>query len=435
MVRAVALCLLLTAGSLLALVPPAPAQSTPMVICFDRDARADNGPCMVSETPDYPQGEEIRVRVPGWAPGTQSFLSARCVGGCPTGDPSAVSQYYVNYRGGNVRFPADFIDAGPNNDGGNAVLDRAPRYNSTWEFTLHIATPVQRRAHVWLYDAWEDDSGNRTVRPGATHRLTASGFDARAEVSYRWERRDPNSGRYLPFFADVGRADSSGVFTTTFQLPKSEGERIAACGTAVFDCYRVTVAGAGKAIETVNVQVGLADIVRSTATTPRASPSQAPVALQRSQNVSGIIDLYYPSGFLHTGPKFNPDDAPVAVRHGGRALRVAVEKVYVNNTVHLIDEVPIRFDPTQFVWVAQWTIPKDLPLEDAARYRLRLVEQRDVYGNRVAQDWLVNFTVERARLTPDIDQPFTHLERTQLGTLRLGVRYHNGSAFTPADAP
>ncbi|HET6405504.1 MAG TPA: hypothetical protein VFH78_12730 [Candidatus Thermoplasmatota archaeon] len=440
MVRAFALLVLLTASTLVPLSPAASAQSSPATLCFDRDlslngeTTSESGPCSTSRTPDYAQGNEIRVRVYGWL-GGEAYLSARCTSGCPTSDPSASKVYYVVYRGGQVRFPADFVDAGPSNDGGNAVLDRAPRYNSTWDFTLHLAAPLQRRAHVWLYDAWEDDSGNHTVRPGATHRIVASGFNPHGEVVYRWERRDPNSGRYMAFASHTVTADRNGVFTTNFQLPKDEAVRMAACGGLLDDCYRLSVSGAGKQTETINVRVGYADIVRSETTSPRAAPG-ALQRFQRTENVTGSIDLYYPGGNLHTGPKFNTDDASMSPRFGGRALRVAVEKYWtINTTSYLLDEVPLRFEPARLQWVAQWTIPKDLEVDSGARYRMRLLEQRDVHGNRVAEDWLVNFTFEAAQIVPVLVDPFRELQRTETGTVRLAVRYHNGTPFTPDEAP
>ena len=428
-------------GSLAALAPTAPAQATPATLCLSGDPGLDGEPrqselepCTTSRTPDYPQGSEIGVSVPGWTAG-QSFLSARCTTGCPSADPSATNVYWVLYRGGVARFPADFIDAGPNNNGGNAILDRAPRYNSSWQFTLHLGAPIQRLANVWTYDAWADDFGNHSVRPGATHKIVSSGFDPNAEVIYRWERRDPNSGRYNPFHTETGRSSASGTFTTFFQFPKNEAQKISSCGGLVFDCYRLAISGAGKEAETVNVQVGLAEITRSDATSKRPAPGER-VNLQRTQNVSGTIDLYYPSGNLHTGPKFMPEDPALSPRFGHRALRVAVEKSFtVNATTYLLDEVPLVFDPPRLVWVAQWTIPKDAILDDSARYGLRLVEQRDAYGNRVREDWLVNFTIEPAEILPRIDDPFRELRRTELGIVRLGVRYHNGSPFTPAEAP
>lgn len=427
-------------GSLVSLVPTAPAQSaTPAALCFDHDPLLDpndpNGACRVSGPPDYAQGSQIKVRLSSNAFVGQAYMSARCVAGCPVADPAGSHAYWVVYRGGVVTFPNDFIDAGPNNDGGNALLDRAPRYNSTWQFDLQLAAPVQRTAHVWTYDAWEDDLGNHTVRPGATHRIVSSGFDPHGEVVYRWERRDPNSGRYITFHSDVTTVPGTGVFTTTFQFGKSEAQKIAACGGALLDCYRIQISGAGKQPETVNVQVGFADVRRSDATTPRADPDEL-VNVQRTQNVSGRLDLYYPSGNLFTGPKFGHDDAPLMARQGGRGLRVAVEKYFsVNATTYLIDEVALRYDPSRLLWTTQWTVPKDLEIDESARYRLRLVEQRDVYGNRVPQDWLLNFTVTVATLRPQLIEPFREIHRTELGTMRVAVLYHNGTPFGPEDAP
>lgn len=420
----------------------ASAQTTPSAVCFDHDPSfegdtdgSDSGPCVANRPPDYAQGSEVRIRVPGWSSPAQTWISVRCTAGCPASDSSSSKVYYARYGGDVVRFPADFVDAGPNNDGGNAVLDRTPRYNSTWEATVHLPTPVQRGFGVWLYDAWEDDSANHTVRPGATHRIFASGFDPNAEVVYRWERRDPNSGRYFPFLSDTVRASAAGVFQTDFKLGKNEAANIASCGALVFDCYRVVVSGAGKNAETVNVQVGPAHIVRSTATTPRQEAADGVVVAQRTQNVTAIVDLYYPSGRLHTGPKFLPDDAPPSVRFGGRALRVSVEKYFpVNATTYLLDDVALRYEPARFVWITQWTVPKDIAIESGAQYRLRLAEQRDLYGNLIRSDTLLNFTLEAAEILPFLVDPVSQLERTREGVFRLAVLYHNGTPFEPSDA-
>lgn len=433
------------AGSLASLAPTAPAQGSPAAICFNNDRKLDDpdqrfrddeiGACDGSTPPDYSQGSTIRVWVPGWAPGAEAGMSARCVAGCPAGDASATNVYWIKYRGGAARFPQDFLDPGPSNDGGNAVFDKAPRYNSTWEFTLHIATPVQRRLSVWLYDAYHDDLGNYTVRPGALHKVTATGFDPNAQVSVRWERRDPNTGRYLGFDSDFVRASAAGVAILDFQFNKGEVAEIATCGGLLADCYRIIISGAGKEPETVNVRMGPAYIMRSEVTSPKQATGPLPV-FERSRNVTTDVDLYYPSGFLHTGPKFVTDDAPASVRHGGRALRVAIERVHqVNRTASIIDEVPLRYDASTFLWRAQWTVPKDIALDEGVFYQMRLLEQRDIYGNHVAQDWLVNFTIKKAQIFPRIEHPFPELQRTELGVVRLAVRYHNATPFTPDDAP
>lgn len=444
---ALLLTLLLAGGSLLALVPGAPAQGAPQtpsttpVLCFDRDPRA--GACLATQPPSYQQGDSVDIRIDGFV-GAQTYLSARCVRGCPALDPTSRNVYWALYRGGTVRFPRDFVDVGPDPDhpGANAVADQAPRYNSTWEVTADLAdgdltgAPISRQFFVWLYDAFV--GSNFTVRPGESHYLRSTGYAPGAEVTYRWERREPVSGRYEAFRGAPAFAQTTlnpGWFEDYFALPPREARNITACGQAVSDCYRIVIGGSGKQAETVNVQVGLAEIKRNSDTTPRLA-GNTELAFQRTQNASFDIDLHYPGGRVRHGPKLLPTDVPVSVTYGTNALRVVVEKVYRgNDSVHLIGEVPLLFDASRLVWNALWTIPKDLPLEPSQpKYRLRLVEQPDSYGNRIVEDVLANFTVDVAEIRPHIAEMDRFLPRTQQTTLRVAVLYHNGTSFTPAEA-
>ena len=430
--RAIALLALLVGSSLLA-ASPAQAQATLPIICFGGpDRHEKDAGCLEEGRISYPQGASVDVLVPGYD-GTGTWLSARCSQGCPVGDPSASRIYYARYEGGTVVFPRDFIDAGPPGaSGGNAVLDRAPRYNSTWTVAM-VGAPVQRSFDVWLYDAYQDDQ--LAMRPGASHMIRATGFDPGATVQWRWERRDPFTGRFDIFASGEGRANPGGAHPGWFELStaftRTEATNIAACGEARFDCYRVTLSGAGKQTETVNVQVDLANLTRSEATTPRP---EGTAALQRTMNATADIDLYYPGGRVQYGPKVGADDAPNNVGFGFRAFRVQVEKYWaVNDSTVMLTEVPLVFDASRQAWRAQWTIPKDIPIEDGQVYRLRLIPQKDVHGNRVVEDILLSFTIEEAEIVPTITRFWRDLQRTEQGTLRLAVLYHNGSAFTIND--
>lgn len=438
-VRAFVLLVLLAGGSLLALVPPAASQAA-AVLCFDVDERPLGATCSPQGTADYLEGGPVAMTVDGIPPGSAARISVRCVQGCPSTDPSATALYYATYRGADepVVFPRDFIEPGPG-DGGSAVADRAPRYNSTWEVSAGFdgTSPLARQFRVWLYDAMVGT--NETVRPGESRFVRATGFDAGVNVSYRIERRTPE-GAYEVLLAPRVRAAASGpgagTFETELTLAKAEAGHILTCGIATADCYRIVVSGAGKDPETVPMRVGVADIRRDTATTPRQPAGQLP-AMQRTQNASFDVDLRYPGGRVRAGPALVEADVPESFTFGGRALRVAVERVHnANGTAYLVDEVPLRYDTSRFTWRAQWTIPKDLDVSDAGvHYRLRLVEQRDVYGNRVPEDVLGNFTVALARLRPVLDLPFRSLERTAEGVVRAHILYYNGSRFTLDDAP
>lgn len=428
--------LVLLVGSTLLVSAPAAAQGFPL-ICLGGDvAEEGSGACGTTGRPDYPQGASVTVSLSSNL-ATTTYVSIRCLSGCPAGDPSASKVYWAVYRpsGGALVFPRDFTDAGLDNNGGNAVLDRAPRYNSTWSVTAHYATPVSREFNVWLYDAWSDEA--HTVHPGASHIVRATGFDPGAEVSWRWERRNPVTARYEVFASGEGRANAAGAtpgwFEMGFALPKSEAQGIVGCGRAVGDCYRIVLSGAGKQTEIANVLVGVANVTRSTATTPR--PADTP-SMQRTQNVTAEIDLYYPGGRVAYGPKFFPSDAPRNVAFGDNALRVLVEKYWqANRSSALITEIPLLFDASASLWRAQWTVPKDIEVEGEQRYRLRIPQQTDVHGNVVDEEILRNFTIEAAEMVPRIAQYWRELERTEEGVLRLDVRYHNGSAFTINDTP
>lgn len=434
--RAVFLLVLIAGGGLLSAFPVASAQATPALLCLDRDARVGGpeGACVTERPPDYQQGGTVGIAIES-AIGTPTWVSVRCTQGCPAEDPSATNVYWAMQRSSDgLRFPADFVDPGPQDNGGNALLDRAMRYNSTWQVTAHTAAPVSRLFHVWLYEASVD--ANYTIRPGGSYYLRATGFDPGVEVSYQWERKDPLTGRYDLMAALRGRTlatgPQAGWFEDYFEFPRAEARHIVECGDR-FACYRIVLEGAGKSREIVNVQVAIADIVRSLDTTPRMPPNEG-LVLQRSQNATFEIDLYYPGGRVRHGAKLLPDDVPDSITFGGKALRVAVEKTYsVNNSVFLVTEVPLRYDASAFLWRATWTIPRDLAEMDSTQYRLRLLEQRDVHGNRIPIDVLGNFTVEAARIAPQIREFWTELRRTELGTLRLDILYHNGSPVSRAD--
>lgn len=424
-------------SGLAANVPAGQAQTAPPpFLCFDKDPRS-NTVCQDRGNPDYRQGEPIEVSVVN-TPGDVTIV-ARCVLGCPFPDPSATGVYYAIATDSTpVRFPRDFIQPGndPTAPGRNANADKAGRYNSTWEFSAQApGGPSARRANVWLINAFLD--ANETIRPGATHHLRAVGIDPGGVVSVRYERRDLGTGEWIAIRAPANaRAPSAGanpgVYEDFFSLPPEEAQNILACGNMRNDCYRVVIDAPGKVREIVPIRAGIADIVRSDVTTPRPATVRA---AERTANVSFDIDLYYPGGGLAFGPKLTEGGIPVSPLFGGRVLRAAVERVNATGEVSLVDEVAVRYLPERFLWRAQWSVPVDLPIDRTATYRLRMVEGRDAWGNRIPADVLGRFSVDVANLRPQIAASFTELERAQEGVVSLRVSYLNGTPFTPAEGP
>lgn len=427
--RAIALLVLLTSGSLLALVPPAQAQGAAFV-CFDRDARNQGQCSAAAPPPNYLQGENVDIVVEGVGT-SQPFIRVTCVTGC---QEVAGKEYYARWSGETLRFPRDFSDP-MEGRGSNANADRAPRYNGTWEATVLLgATPVTRPFNVWLFDLYT--SPNMTLRPGENHYVRASGFDSNVLVDFRIERR-LGAGGFEVLAAPNVRSDRNGLLTYEWQVPKDEATRIAECGGNKVGCYRFVVRGTGKADEIVPFSVGFADILPSPATSSFGPSGIIGEGTERTRNVTVGVDFYYPGGrFLYNQRgKLGPSDVPVQPLFNEHALRVSVEKTYVNETSrgYLLEEIPLRYVPEKFLWEATWTIPKDLPVEAGTFYRLRLPEARDNWGNRIAPQFLGNYTIRAANLRPELVESVAEVPRTEEARFAFAIRYHNGSLLTPED--
>lgn len=427
--RAIALLVLFTSGSLLSLVPAAQAQGA-AIICFDRDAQTQGACGTNAPAPDYLQGESVDIRVEGVGT-SQPYVRVKCVTGC---HEVANKEYYARWSSQTLRFPRDFNDPADGR-GSNAEGDRAGRYNGTWEATVLLgATPVARRFNLWLFDLYT--SPNATLRPGESHVVRAAGFDPNVLVDFRIERRIGN-GPFELLAAPEARSSRLGVFSYEWQVPKDEAARIAECGLSKAQCYRFVVRGAGKADETVPFDVGFADIKPSPATSNFGPAGIIGEGVERTSNVTVGIDFYYPGGRLlyNQRGKLAPADLPVQPRFDERVLRVAVEKTYVNDTSTSshVEDIALRYVPNEFIWKATWTIPKDLPIEPGAFYRLRLPEARDNWGNRIVPLFLGNYTVRAAGLVPELVESVTEVPRTEEARFAFAIRYHNGTLLTSED--
>lgn len=444
----VALLVALLSASIISPLAPVSAQESPgeiAYLCFEGSDGAGvpipEAPCRIGAqaTPNFLEGDTIRMHVN--APeGSTPFVRVQCIQDCRD---AAGREYFARWRGDTLRFPQDFTDPGPDFSGRNAVADRAPRFNGTWEAAVVENGDIlnRRTFNVWLMTLYE--SANLTVSPGETHLIRASGFDSRGSVHMLLERR-VSTGVYVPVREINGSAASDGVFRDTWSIPKSEALRMSECGTRTEDCYRLRVSGEGKSNETITLRVSPATLlVKPLQTTPTDPLTGIPtyVQIQRTQNALLVFGINYPSGAYAEGPKLLPDDIPASGANPERGLRVYIERVNRTNPDREpipLNETRMVFVPERFAWVLNWTVPRDLPLDEdvtgpQSDIRMRLANTRDAYGNRIEGRVLANFTVIPATLAPVVVEAPEYVGRTELARFAFEVRYHNGSVWGPAE--
>lgn len=441
---------------------PAPA------LCFDKDPKGPNaatfGPEDVGSSPqttkipdtaacpggfpappNYYEWSRIFIQLYNVNPNATGnpYIRVTCATNCHelADSPESPHRYFARWSGQPLIFPQDFHDEGPpGGRGGNALADRAPRYNSTWQVSALLpGTELTRSVNVWLMSNFL--STNLTVMPGEQHEIYASGIEPNASADLRIERLTATNG-YVPIPLNPPpprTPDSSGRITYIWTVPKDEAVRIAECPPGhVSDCYRVVVtpSSSTKQKETVNIRVSVANLKVSYiegqyAKSNGAAPS-TPEPIERTRNVTLAIGINYPGGRLNFGPSFSPSDLQPAADGGERALRVRVEKTNRSSpTAIQITEIPLAYDRGR--WSATWTIARDIPIEADAEYTLRLVEARDLWGNRIPSVPLGSYRVTAATLQPTlIREPLT-VERAGEATMAFRIQYHNGSVFTAAD--
>lgn len=441
---AIALLVLLLLGGLL--VPSsASAQGAPL-LCFEVErgvgvegVEALNCQPNDSNAPNFLQGAAIGIvlkNVPG-AP----FVEVRCLTECRD---TQNERYFAQWNAdkGVLVFPRDFREPGPNQDGGNPVLRRAPRYNGTWEVTVH-GTPLERTFNVWLFDRYL--SPGLVVSPGERHVIQAAGFDEGAQVSFQIQRRvaankwetiyQPGGSRIV--FTHGGFTNHV-WFPEPWTLDKTEARRIKQC-QPLEGCYRMVVQGAGKADEHVPFTVDVAtlrlDHSNSVGNGIGSPPGTQPATLERTRQVLVAVDFHYPGGSLFLGEPLRENDVRPSGLTGDRTLRVRLERVNLTGVLP-IQDLPMRYHGVNARWEATWTVPKDFPLpsqEPNSHYRLRLLPQEDEHGNLIPETSLANYTIQAARLEPVAVHRLQTLGRTEEGNFTFAIRYHNGTPVTPQD--
>ena len=444
---ALALLLVLLGGSFGALLPPAAAQAPTPEVCFqaDADGNAETADDLafrcttdLPNGPNYLQGDFVDIRIDRAPVG--AYVRIRCLTSCHETEGKS---YFAAYApGATVRFPRDFKDP----MGDNAVADRAPRYNSSWEAVVLVGNaPVARGTfHVWLFDAFA--SPGLTVMPGERHLLRASGFDQGANVQLKLQRRD-HRGEWVDAFP-IGSGTlalfTSGGFQNhvylpgTWTVPKEEAGNITQCGADRDGCYRFVVKGAGKADEVVPFRVAPATMVLDYANSRgnQVNPDGAdPRTVQRTREVLVAVDLHYPGGRSFQGEALLPKHVRTSPVTNEETLRVRVERVNVTGA-YPVQDLTLRFVPLNARWEATWTVPKDFPTltgEPDARYRLRLVSEPDKWGNQVPNVLLAEHVVERASIRPTLASGFSAVGRTEEANFTFDVRYLNGTPVGPDD--
>lgn len=446
--RALLLVLLLMGGSVALLVPPAAGQAPVTELCFfvDPDANAGGAEEPVarcgaelqggSSAANYLQGDHVDVTLRNVT--VNAWIRVKCLTSCH--ETQGKSYFALYTPGATLRFPRDFNDP----RGSNAVADRAPRYNGTWEAVALIGeAPVARGTfNVWVFDRYV--SQGLTVMPGERHVFRASGFDAGAQVTFRLERRV--GADWVTAFEPPGSLAlfTSGGFSNhvympaPWTVPKEEGERFAACADRD-SCYRVVVRGAGKADENVTFRVAPAALSYNRANAlgnsvdSQLDPPRPP-AVERTKEVHVGVELRYPGGNVFFGAPLTPADMD---EEGKKTLRVRVERVNgTASTPTIVRDVPMQYVYATGRWEARWVVPKDFPVQTSepdAHYRFRLMPDRDRWGNRVPDLILANHTIDRATLTPVFTVSPIAISRTEEANVTVNVLYHNGSALGPDD--
>lgn len=452
--RAWGILLLLLSAGLVALAPPAQAQEAPF-LCFDReqpDVPVDplGDPAGVTgaasscepglyEPGNYLEGETVRIRVQNLE-GSEPYVRVRCLEGC---HEVLGNSYYARHTDEYVDFPRHFNDPGPGADpnGRNAIGDRVPRYNSTWEATLLLGNgaEVKRTFHVWMMTLWRSEE--QTLHPGELHKIRVSGFDANSLLTVKIDRRVDDRRETVLLAKDV-RTSGRGDHIIDWRVDKAEARNIAQCGERKDDCYQLTVVGVGKRNETLKIPVAPARIVvRALDTTGNDQDRSVPHRMQRTESDRLAFTLNYPGGSAAEGPKLFPDDLVPSSGNPLKGLRIVVERYLRSDPDEpgfFHEEGRIYYVPVRFRWEVDFHAERDLPLEpkdvdQRIHYRVRLVEQPDQYGNLVPGRVLGNFTIDPATLVPTLAVHDAELPRTEAARFVVAVAYHNGSAFGAAE--
>jgi hypothetical protein len=456
LLRALTLVVLLAAGGFVA--PSASAQAPVPVLCFDHDPppplpNAPNPnpgvpqapgppnppnpkycPGGVPDVPNYLEGTPVNISIRNLPPGVQVTLKVTCFHQPPGSDCHELqNQFYYAVIDSSkwwAWFPREF-DAPP---GGNAEADHAGRYNATWTASANVqGQDLSRNFDMWMIDAYK--APNATLVPGATHVFHAAGFEPNTPVQFTVQRLIDDNDHYVPVRLDPpppATADLDGLYFYSWSLPLDESTRSGQCPPdKVAICYQVVVRGTNttKAEEAVDFEVGAATQIVQVLDAPASQP--API--ERTENATLDLLLNYPGGDRTLGPTLLPADLPPGPDNSTPLpLRVLVMRANLTGTLQ-VGEVPLRYDSQRFLWTTTWTVPRDLDLPVGANWTLRLADASDRWGNRIAAEDLATYSVGKAMLTPEIVSNFTTLGRTELGTMSLSIRYHDGEVLDDAD--
>lgn len=439
------------------LLPSASAQvPTPepeTALCFEADprppsvtpanptpgARGDHCPGGDPPTPNFRQGDPVNVRLENFRRETSGisapWIRIRCLTGC-IDDPDGSRLYWARWDGtrAHLSFPRDFREEGEDGMGRDAVADKAPRSNGTWEVRAYLDTgPVTRTFNVWLFSLHR--SRNLTVAPGEEHEFISSGIPVNSTVDFRIERRAATGYVPIPLATPPTRPDGAGNFRYIWNVPLNETGRAADCPTSVTHCYRAIVRpSTGKPEEIVPFRVGPADIRITTSS--GTDPGGTPQTKERTDVVTVFATFHYPGGRLNNGPAITPDKLTPPPPGEERTIRLRVERTNLTAPTQPavgVADIDLRYSTRNFRWEGSWTIPRDLDVSSGSRYRVQLPETFDQWGNRIPPRILANYTIERATLEPVVAHANATLERTSEGLVRVAVRYHNGTPLGDAD--
>src|SRR5581483_11583713 len=211
-----------------------------------------------------------------------------------------------------------------------------------------------------------------------------------------------------------------------------EAANLPACGADLASCYRVTVGGTGKDVETVAYRVAPAHVtpIIGVITSPPTTDTAPYATVERTQNVTLGVVLGYPGGDRAFRVPLTDDKVPVDAITNGRNLRMVVTRQDFPTPAQ-VATVPLSYVPAQQRWVGTWTPPRDAPTNGSlVAYRFSLAETRDLWGNRVDARDLANYTLAPATLAIDVVRSFDALPRTDEGDVALAIRYHDGELYT-----
>lgn len=450
-----ALALLLGPG----LVPMAAAQQVPTepeaALCFDRDpdptpvgpgpqppSTGQAGVCPGGDpvAPDYDEGDRVGIFLANFrretAQATQPWIRVTCRTGC-LDDPQGEREYWSRWDGtrGQLFFPTDFRMAGPSGLGRDALADLAPRTNGTWEVVAFMPTgaELKRTFNVWLFTIY--NSHNQTVHAGEEHLFKSSGVAEGTPVDFRIERRVLTGWVQVPLARVPATVDPDRVFRYVWNVPLNETARLGECPLGVTHCYRAIVhyPDGSKPDENITFRVAPAHIVVTPLTVTDAGGD--PQARERTHVVTVAVDLHYPGGRLGRGPELTPDRLPPPPPGEDRSIRMRVERTNLTGTERPVPvaDMPLKYDARLGRWEASWTIPRDLDVYVQSTFRVELPTTYDQWGNVLAARPISNYTIDRATLIPIVTHENATLARTHEATVRVDVRYHNGTPLTDLD--